>query len=63
MRKTESECVCCGFPCIREACPNYSVTRYYCDKCKGEETLYKYNEKELCTDCILKQLQKVEGSE
>jgi hypothetical protein len=45
-----------------EACPHFRVTRYYCDKCDSEETLYKYEDKELCADCLLEKFEKVEGS-
>jgi NADH pyrophosphatase NudC (nudix superfamily) len=62
MKKTESECVNCGLPCLREACPNFSVTRYYCDKCGAEETLYKHDDKELCKDCLAEEFEVVEGS-
>jgi hypothetical protein len=59
---TENECVDCGLPCIGRACKYYSVTRYYCDECDSEETLYEFNGKELCIDCIAKHLPIVEGS-
>lgn len=62
MQKTQSECVQCGMPCTREACPNFAVTRYYCDECGAEETLYEYEGKELCAECLLKKFEKVEGS-
>ena len=62
MQRTESECVNCGLPCIEEACPNFRVTRFYCDKCKSEETLYNYEGEELCAECILKKYEMVEGS-
>ena len=63
MKQTESECVDCGLPCIGKACPHFSVTRYYCDECKREETLYEYEGREICADCILKKFTLVEGSE
>ena len=63
MQRTESECVQCGFPCIGMACPYYRVTRYYCDECKREETLYKYEDKEICIDCLAKKFEIVEGSQ
>lgn len=63
MQRTESECVDCGFPCMGEACPHFRVTRYYCDKCGSEETLYEYEDKELCADCLLEKFEKVEGSD
>ncbi len=62
MQKTTSECVQCDMPCLGRACPNYSVTRYYCDKCGAEETLYHTEDGDLCADCILENLPKVEGS-
>lgn len=63
MKKTGSECVSCGMPCMGHACPNHSVTRHYCDRCGTEDTLYQTDEGELCADCILENLPKVEGSE
>ena len=63
MRETGSECVSCGLPCLGRACPNYEVTRFYCDKCKQEATLYEYEGEEWCADCILEDLPVVEGSE
>ena len=63
MRKTECECVDCGKPCLRNACPYYEVTRFYCDECGEEETLYHYDGEELCMNCIEERLKKVEGSE
>ena len=62
MQRTESECVNCGFPCLGNACPNYSVTRYYCDKCGDETTLHKYDGRELCKDCLADEFEIVEGS-
>lgn len=57
----ESECVDCDLPCIYEACPYYRVARYYCDKCHDEvDDLYAWGNEELCADCVLKQLEKVE---
>lgn len=61
MKVTECECVDCGLPCIYKACHYYNVTRYYCDKCMNEDdNLYYFGHQELCVDCILKQLEKVE---
>ena len=66
MKITKSECVDCGKPCIHEACPNYSVTRYYCDKCKQEfepEALYVTDNGDLCDKCILNEYQTVAQEE
>ena len=62
MKMTSNECVDCDLPCIYTACPYYQVTRYYCDECNEEEELYEYDNQELCANCILKTLPKVEGS-
>ena len=60
MKKVTNECVQCGLPCMRECCPHYRVTRYYCDCCKEEcETLYHFDGQELCIDCIEKELEEV----
>ena len=61
----ENECVGCPpeMGCIGTACPYYDVARFYCDECKREEKLYEFNGRELCIDCIIKQLTVVEGSD
>lgn len=63
LKITESECQDCGLPCIGRACKYYEVTRYYCDRCGAEETLYELDGFELCIDCIKKELPIVEGSD
>ena len=63
MVKVENECVDCGLPCIGSSCPYMNVTRYYCDDCYDEATLYEYDGQELCADCVLKRLPVVEGSD
>lgn len=66
MKKTESECLDCislGLHCIGDSCSNRSVTRFYCDKCGNEETLYHYDDMELCKDCLLAKFDVVGGSE
>ena len=59
MKKVENECVQCGLPCLGSSCPNRNVTRFYCDNCGEEETLYKYEGEELCIECIKKSLTEV----
>ena len=66
MKKIEDECVGCtdmGLYCIGSSCPNRNVARFYCDGCGDETTLYDYNGKELCQDCLLKNFEVIEGSE
>lgn len=57
----DNECVDCGLPCLYTACPYYKVIRFFCDKCDEEvEDLYYFDGEQLCADCVLKQLEKVE---
>lgn len=62
MIRYESQCVNCGFPCRYEACRNYRVKVLICDDCKDEvqELFYGVSGMELCADCALKELEKVE---
>lgn len=56
-----NECVDCPpeLGCLGEICPNWNVVHYHCDECKDEATLYHYDDKELCIDCIKDMLKKV----
>ena len=59
MIKFENECIDCvssGLSCIGEGCPNRRVARFYCDSCKQEATIYHFDTRELCIDCIEKEL-------
>ena len=57
----ENECVDCPreMGCLGESCPNMNVPHFYCDKCKEEETLYHYDDEQLCINCIKERLEKV----
>lgn len=48
----ESECVGCGKPCIKDACPHYKVRKLYCDEC-GQQVrqLYVVDDKQMCKSC------------
>ena len=59
----ESDCVDCELPCIYKACPYYEVMKYYCDNCGEEDDLYYYDGEQLCVDCILERLEKVDIDE
>ena len=65
MVKYENECCGCAVPaysCMGSACPNRRVPHLYCDECGEEvETLYHYDGKELCLECIEKMLEKVKA--
>ena len=56
----ENECCDCGWPCLFEACPYYEVVRCYCDECQEESELYYWDGDQLCIDCIIKHLERVE---
>lgn len=59
----ENECVGCppDMGCLGVACSNRRVPHLYCDKCKQEvDDLYDYDDKQICLDCIVKQLKKIE---
>ena len=66
MKKVENECVNCqdvGLHCLGSICKYRNVVRFYCDRCHEETTLYHYEDKELCRDCLLEEFDVVEGSE
>lgn len=63
LRYYTNECCDCQLPCIYKSCPNYQVEHFVCDKCKEEGQLYHYNGYELCSNCVLKELDIVDGSE
>lgn len=62
MREVENECVGCPteMGCLGSSCPKRNVTHFYCDECKDETDLYYYDDEELCLDCIVKRLERVE---
>lgn len=56
------DCERCAYPCTAPACP-LGVMHYYCDECGEERTLYRYNGKELCAECLVDMFPVVDGSE
>ena len=63
MVEYEDECVGCPteMGCLGFSCQNRHVPHLYCDKCKQEvDDLYDYDDKQICLDCIVKQLKKIE---
>jgi len=61
MIKYESNCVSCGFPCMKDSCPNYKVRVCICDKCKEEvERLFWYNGFQYCKDCLVSEFDEVD---
>lgn len=65
MKKTENECINCPLEigCLGSSCKYMNVTRYYCDYCEDEATLYNYDGDEICIDCLLQNFEVVEGSD
>ena len=61
----ENECVECppDIGCLGDSCPYKNVPRLYCDECEEENQLYWWDGRQLCLDCIEKQLEKVEYNE
>ena len=63
MKRYENDCCGCateGYPCIH--CGLEHNPHYYCDKCGddvGDEELYKYEDMEICKDCLLDIIPKV----
>lgn len=65
MKKIENECVGCPseMGCLSSLCPYTNVVHYYCDICGEEDVkLYHFNGQEVCGDCLLEELDIVEGS-
>lgn len=55
MRRTETDCVNCGLPCVGYCAYKNSETIYLtCDKCGSDaERLYKVDYEELCRECAI----------
>lgn len=65
MIKTHNDCCGCAvpaYPCLGDSCPLRHQKHYYCDSCGDdvEELYYGVSGRELCADCALKELEKVE---
>ena len=57
----ESDCCDCGLPCIGFSCKYFETIRCVCDNCQSDmEDLYWWEDEQLCIDCIIEQLEKVE---
>lgn len=61
----ENECCDCAtgsYPCLGSSCPKIHVLHMKCDICGAEceELYYGENRNQLCADCVLKELEKVE---
>lgn len=59
MIKYENDCVGCE---ICTHCGRKKTPHYYCDQCKWEDdTLYQYDDEQLCIDCLTSKFKKVSG--
>ena len=58
MIKQESFCVGCPpeMGCIGTSCPYWLVDVYYCDTCGCEGAEYRYEDEEICEDCLRKEV-------
>ena len=66
MKMVQNDCCGCkdiGLPCRGSECPNRDVEHFYCDICGAEETLYEYEDQQICHDCLMKNFPVVYGSE
>lgn len=55
------DCAAPGYPCQGDNCPYRHVKHYYCDNCGDEvDELYVVDGEELCRDCALGTLERVE---
>ena len=61
MTRIEDDCVGCPTYCAN--CGRDRTPHYYCDNCGDETKLFRFDDKELCTECLLEQFDVVEGSE
>lgn len=54
-----NDCVQCGLPCF-DSCRYKNVPHLHCDRCGEEETLYEFDGEQLCAECVIESLRKVE---
>lgn len=64
MKTFENDCVNCpdDMGCLGNSCPYVNVPVYRCDCCEEQAELYYFDGEELCIECIIERLEKVEGS-
>lgn len=66
MKRYENECVGCytvGLHCLGANCRNRNVPHWYCDKCKNEDRLFHFEDRELCAGCIVEEVRTETESE
>lgn len=52
-------CIDCGLPCMLFCPLRDDSWEYHCDECGDETQLYEFEGKELCADCVISSLDKV----
>lgn len=64
MIRTEDNCVGCPteMGCLGSGCPKRHEIVLVCDKCgaEGVDELYEYDDEQLCQDCLLDTVPKVD---
>lgn len=50
-------CVDCGLQCLQYCEKRDDTYEWRCDECGEEDTLYYFDDKELCLDCIKQRLE------
>lgn len=65
IRKIEDQCIGCppDIGCLGESCKYKNVECFYCDICGDQTTLYEFDNREVCIECIKKLLPRIDGSE
>ncbi len=56
----QKECEYFGVSCEKNTCRCQNYTYTVCDECKAEDKIYHHEGKQLCIDCIEKELNRVE---
>lgn len=59
MRTKVNGCVECGLPCMLFCPLRDDSWEYHCDECGDETQLYEFEGRELCADCVINSLDKV----
>lgn len=59
MKVKVNGCVDCGLPCLSYCSHRDNTYEWYCDECGDEADLYDFDGEELCLQCIIGRLEKI----